>query len=177
MSRDVEFNEGRRGSGPNKPVLQTWTSSLSWKMQTVLIQGLRAPDSHYCPEVKKVSRWLRSKVLNNADSKHTFMKSSAELPDNKTLEDELGYCTLHYVSHLLYDLEIVGYYHPDAETRSAALDLYMDLVTDTLHLNVESKKQCEERLADVDEKPASSKPPKSKPVELPKASSESKYWR
>jgi hypothetical protein len=130
-------------------VQQDWTTRLSWKMQTVLLQSLRAPDTHYCPTVKKVSRWLRSHVLRNADQKHTFMKSDA-LPDNKSLEDELGYCTLHYVSHLLYGLEIVGYWHEDESVRHAANHLYTKLVTETLHLQVEGQDACNVRLEDKD---------------------------
>jgi hypothetical protein len=149
-------------------VLQDWTQQLSWKMQTVLIQSLRAPDSHFCPTVKKVSRWLRSKVLQNADTKHTFMKSANELPDNKSLEDELGYCTLHYATHLIYGLEIVAYFHDTEAIRALAFELYNDLVTDTLHLAVESKGHCEMRLSDSEE---------DKKKQPPHMISERPYWR
>lgn len=147
-------------------VLQPWVEALSWKMQTVLIQSLRAPDSHFCPTVKKVSRWLRSKVLQNADVKHTFMKSNKQLPDNKSLEDELGYCTLHYATHLVYGLEIVAYFHGATEVRAKAMELYEDLVTDTLHLAVESREHCEMRLADSDQAVKKRAPVEARP-----------YWR
>lgn len=128
-------------------VMQDWTVKLDFKIQTVLIQSLRAPDTHYCKDIKKVCRWIRSVVLQNADEDHTFMKLE-KLPDYKSLEDELGYCSLHYVTHLLYGLQIIGYKHHDDKIKKIAYKYYINIVTDTLHLNKESEASMDKRLAD-----------------------------
>jgi hypothetical protein len=169
--RETDFSDVHIG----RPVQQDWTQQLTWKMQTVLLQSLRAPDTHFCPKVKQVARWMRSQVLNNADKKHTFMRMFGGLPTNKELEDELGYCSLHYVSHFVYGLELMAYFHPDEETRNDAFMLYKDLVTDTMHLNMETKEECVERLADVDKKPTIKQPPVEKKKE--KVAELGNYWR
>ena len=77
-------------------VQRTWLSKLSWKMQTVVNQGLRAPDTHFCKNVKIMCRWLRSIVLQNADKDHTFMCSKTKLPAIEKMEHELNYCSVHF---------------------------------------------------------------------------------
>ena len=59
-------------------VQHKWLSELSWKMQTVINQGLRAPDTHFCKKIKLLCRWMRGVVLQNADKEHTFMCSKKE---------------------------------------------------------------------------------------------------
>ena len=131
-------------------VLQSWLGELPWKMQTVLIQGLRAPDTHFCKNVKIVSRWVRSKVLKNAHKDHTFMCRKDELPAVEDLENELEYCTIHFTTHFLYAMEIIAYKHPDKATRRIALKYYEDFVWGVMHFNIEKEKALDIRLEDVD---------------------------
>jgi len=137
----------------NQPVQQQWIFNLPWKMQTVINQGLRAPDTHFCPNIKIAARWLRSVVLNNADDTHTFMCRKEKLPEWDALENELNYCSMHYATHFLYALEIVAYKHPDSDTRRRASVLYTNLVGSMCHFNVETEEQLDVRLADNTEVP------------------------
>ena len=145
--RYLDFGEGR-----SVAVIQQWVTLLPWKMQTVIIQGLRAPDTHFCEGVKNVCRWMRSVVLNNADKSHTFMCTKQHMPNVEDLENELNYCSFHFVSHFLYALEIISYKHPDSVVRRIAGRYYVGFVEEMSHLKVESEEQLDVRLSDVEEK-------------------------
>lgn len=134
-------------------VQRPWISVLPWKMQTVLNQGLRAPDTHYCRAIKIVCRWMRSVVLQNADKDHTFMCSKKELPVIEDIENEINYCTVHCATHFLYAIEIIAYKHPDKETRRIALNYYRGIAAELWHFNLETEKELDVRLADVDRAP------------------------
>jgi hypothetical protein len=146
----MDFMRKVRVDSSDRYVLQYWVGDLPWKMQTVLIQGLRAPDTHFCKNTKIVCRWMRSMVLRNADKNHTFMCKKDGLPTPEDLENELNYCSMHCVTHFLYALEIIGYRHPDKEVRRIAYNLYKDLVWGIMHFNVEASNDLHRRLSDVD---------------------------
>ncbi len=135
------------------PVVQLWVFDLPWKMQTVMIQGMRAPDTHFCINTKIVSRWIRSIVLNNADKNHSFMCRRKRLPKWEKLENELNYCSVHFFTHFLYALEIIGYKHPEEDKRTIAMGYYENLVNSMSHLNIETEKELDLRLADMEDVP------------------------
>lgn len=130
-------------------VQHKWLSELPWKMQTVVNQGLRAPDTHYCKGLKLVCRWMRGVVLQNADTNHTFMCSKKEMPKIEDIENELNYCSVHFATHFLYALEIIGYHHPNCKEKAIAQRYYRGIVEEQWHFNVETEKELEVRLADV----------------------------
>lgn len=131
----------------NDNVLQDWLSDLSWKEQTVLISGIRGPDSAFCPRLKKVSRWMRSHTLQNADPNHTYMEVE-DFPMPSELEDEFEFCTVHFATHFVYALEILGYLHPDKHVRTRAESLYCFFVTCVMHFQPETCDQMRRRLVD-----------------------------
>lgn len=129
-------------------VLQEWVQDLPWKMQSVLIAAMRGPDHTHTVEIKKLSRWLRITCQENADPRHTFMEGG-DSPDvqRKALFDELEFCTWHYMSHLLYALEIVAYRGPSTDTGRFANYWYVSIVQE-MHLNMETEERMNERLQD-----------------------------
>jgi len=134
------------------PVQRPWLYYLPWKMQTVVNQGLRAPDSAFAPKIKIICRWMRSVCLSNADENHTFMCRKESLPSYEDINHELNYLTLHFVTHFLYALEIIGYKHPDEEIKQTAFNLYKNVVELHMHFMVESEQRLNTRLADVSKK-------------------------
>lgn len=134
------------------PVQRPWLYYLPWKMQTVINQGLRAPDSIFSPKIKIVGRWMRSVCLCNADKNHTFMCKKIDLPTWEDLDNEFNYLTIHFATHFLYALEIIGYKHPDPDVRKTAKTLYEGLVNLQMHLNIEREEDLDRRLADVSKK-------------------------
>src|ERR1017187_649397 len=133
-------------------VLNEWVTELNLKMQTVLIVGLRGPDQAYCPNLKKIHRWLRSLCLRNADPDHTFMKHQDDLPSIAEIEHEFEHQSVHYALHLTYALEVISYKHPEAGIRGKAAHLYRNITSDLLHFNFESETEMDHRLADAGHK-------------------------
>ncbi len=130
-------------------VLQPWVQALPWKMQSVLIAAMRGPDDTQTTEIKKLSRWLRVTCQQNADPSHTFMEGG-DNPDvqRKPLFDELEYRSWHYMSHLLYALEIVAYHGPNTDASRFANYWYVSIVHEVMHLETERQERMDERLQD-----------------------------
>jgi len=148
-------------------VQHAWLNSLDWKMQTVINQGMRAPDTHFCKGMKIVCRWIRTVVLQNADKDHTFMCSKIKLPSWEDLDNEINYCSVHFATHFLYALEIIAYKHPEPKVKQKAMILYQGIVHYQMHFNPETQEQLDIRLADVDRTP--------KIKECPKDESKDRY--
>jgi len=128
-------------------VIKDWMGILPWKQQSVVLSSLRGPDTTYHPNIKKINRWIRSITQNNADMSSHYMKKET-LPSIEEIEKEAEFCTIHYLSHLLGGLEIIGYKHPDKTISNIAQKYYLSLVNRVLHLNPETKDQLENRLRD-----------------------------
>ena len=92
---------------------------------------------------------MRKITQNNADTFSPYMKEEI-LPSIEELKRDIEFCSVHYLSHLLQGLEIIGYNHPNSETAKTAIRIYEDLVYQVLHLNPETKEQLEDRLRDLD---------------------------
>jgi len=128
-------------------VLQDWMGELPWKQQSVILSSLRGPDEIRPPAIKVVNRWLRGITQNNADTSTEYMRE-LPMPSVKELAGELEYTTIHYFTHLLHGLEIIGYHHPDEEIARTARGYYLGLVDD-LHLNPENRENLDRRLVDT----------------------------
>jgi hypothetical protein len=131
-------------------VLQDWVSELPLMQQSTLITALRGVDGvgKENPS-KKLTRALRSIVCVDAqpDTEHSFMNIS-NLISTKDLKDfleDIDPYPIHFVLHLLFAIEIVGYKHPDRKVRGFYLAAYERIVY-ALHLNPETEDQLNQRL-------------------------------
>lgn len=111
-------------------VLKPWVEAAPWKMQSILLSGLRAPDAP-TKVVKKICRWMRALSQNNADPSKGYMeaqdwhslarrvrpeahisRSEAEQVIIEACMDELEYLPCHYVHHFADALRVVALYYP-----------------------------------------------------------------
>ena len=127
-------------------VLQEWMGSLPWKQQSVVLSSLRGPDNARPGSVKIINRWLRGITQNNADPSTDYMKDLPH-PSLEELHRDLEYCSMHYYSHLMHAMEIIGYHHPLKEVSDVGMRYYAAM-TDFLHLNLETMAQLDLRLRD-----------------------------
>jgi hypothetical protein len=58
---------------------------------------------------------------------------------------------MHYVTHTMHAIEIVGYKHPDANLRAAFMKSYA-LLVHSLHLQMETEDMLDNRLCDWHQK-------------------------
>jgi hypothetical protein len=129
-------------------VTQEWVQTLPGKMQSTLVLGLRGPDTHYLPNVKKLGRWLRGLVLIPSDPDNLqFMLSGdpGRIDEKSDLAHELEFCSVHFYTHLMHTFQIVGHKHPDPTKRNQAYLLYADMCR-LLHVPCETSISFENRL-------------------------------
>lgn len=131
-------------------VVQPWVTQLcSLKMQTVLFAAVRGPDSAYCPNLKPLTRWIRSLVLKNADTNTPFMQDIT-LPEPQSYAREIEYLSVHYVAHLISALEVIMYMYPDATIGKHAWTHLSFIVTgDIFHMRLEPLADMVSRLKDA----------------------------
>lgn len=154
-------------------VQQPWTFEIPLMQQTVLLGAIRAPDNSpkYSP-TKMLLRWYRRCILLSAmdqeiitnphDSRGgsftgpTFVYVlGARNPDwERALDpflDDFFATTdsipIHFFTHFMHGVEIIGYKHPDERIRNWWHDFYIRMAH-MLHLFPESEEQLDRRLGD-----------------------------
>jgi hypothetical protein len=128
---------------------------MPWKMQSILANGLRAPDVA-SKATKKVVRWLRTQTCYNADPHKANCYMTAPIMDVPLIEqcvDELEYMACHYVHHLADASRVVAIYHPCKETRDGARHLHYSIAEEIFHFVPETDDQFIERHKDKVEHP------------------------
>ena len=94
-------------------VLKPWVMEMPWKMQSILLSGLRAPDVK-TDATKRICRWMRALTQNNADPSKGYMEPQSM--DQELLDkcmDELEYLPCHYVHHFADALRVLSLYYLD----------------------------------------------------------------
>lgn len=132
----------------NQSVLQNWLVNLPIRMQSTLVLGLRGPDDRACPEIKKITRWLRGLTFKpgNLENIKVFMGDRPpRIVEKGATAKELEFCSQHFYSHLMHALEVVGFRHPNEATALHAYCLFQDMCT-LMHLQPETYSAFEHRL-------------------------------
>ena len=121
-------------------VLQSWTANVGLKMQSILLSGLRAPDSQ-TRAVKKLVRWMRARCQIDADPKKQSYMESVALSDELIDEaiDELEYLTCHYVHHLADSVVVIAYFHPIGGVRALAYSVHFLIAEELFHFKPETQ--------------------------------------
>lgn len=114
------------GKKNNTPVLQDWVIELSWKEQTGLISAVRglglSEDSDYYKESKTITKMLRYLILNNADSKTSFMELDVvyletDVSDVLYTISNLGNMYKHWYDHIMMAINIIYKKHNNPYVR------------------------------------------------------------
>lgn len=135
----------------NKRILQDWILTISFKQQMVVFIAL--VDCDFTAKYDTCRPFLHK--LRSAVLRSDVLKETSEIKDaefiNISQEDinnmKWDEYPLHFVAHFMHAVEIIGYHHPDKETRNWFKELYFSMV-DNLHLHPESKEECDFRLRD-----------------------------
>lgn len=130
----------------NNCVIQDWVQELSWKAQSSILTSIRGSDQSFDPRLRSLVRWIRRVTLYDADVNGVFVKHG-ELPNVTELKSLIEYQSVHFVSHLMHTLEIIGYSATEEQTRNTGI-FYYAAMCELLHCNMESKSQMDKRLED-----------------------------
>lgn len=130
-------------------VVKEWISNLSLKQQTVLLSALRGCDTVDKHDVSKLFiRKLRSVILNNAcPNEGDFMQDTVTDEVIYNFTKSLDKYPFHFLMHFIHAVEIIGYKHPDENTKLWWNNLYKTIVN-SFHMNIETEEQCDYRLRD-----------------------------
>ena len=134
-------------------VLQPWLEEIPIRMQSTLLLSLRGPDTHRCPNIKAVQRWMRGLTFRPGNPKnvHEFMAKDSEVPhleEKNDLARELEFTTPHFYSHLMHGLEVLAYRHPLPSVRFIAYKLFINMCG-LFHLDPEIEPVFEARLEQI----------------------------
>lgn len=132
-------------------VLLPWVMEMPWKMQSILLSGLRAPDFK-TNATKKICRWMRSVTQNNADPSKGYMEPQNDFSEKFIAEcmDELEYLPCHYVHHFADALRVIAVYYPKraSMTRVFAENVHNEIAEEIFHFVPETEEQFIERHKD-----------------------------
>lgn len=142
-----------------KSVLQDWVMELPLRMQGTLLTAVRGCDNEakqwvstgvaYSPG-RRLTAFIRWCFMNPADPREVDREEGAffmSTPPSPFKPSAFGHLPLHWYTHVMHALEIIGYHHPDLLTRDVARGLYGGLVH-ALHLNEETEEQQHTRLTE-----------------------------
>jgi hypothetical protein len=131
-------------------VVQEWLTNSGLKMQSIFLNGLRAPDAK-TKGVKAIVRWMRTVSCYNADpAKADCYMSAPPVTEDlvETALDELEYLSCHYVHHLADALRIVSLYHPEDLVRLTAWKIHFNIAEEIFHFKPETNNEFELRHRD-----------------------------
>jgi hypothetical protein len=132
----------------NTCVLLPWVTEIGWKMQSILLSGLRAPD-YPTKATKKICRWMRAVTQNNADPSKGYMEPQILTKDlMDECVNELEYLTCHYVHHFADALRVIAIYCPQDEAKKFAWQVHNEIATEIFHFVPENMNQFKARHAD-----------------------------
>lgn len=136
-------------------VIKPWVSELTWKQQGVLICACRGvdgfPKEHPSKPLTRAYRQtlMQCADMDKANAGGSFMTTDTLNPDvvHKFMAYELDSYPMHWLLHFTHAVEIIGYKHPDRDTRVYWLSLYFKIVKN-LHMHPETQKEMDHRLRD-----------------------------
>jgi len=122
-------------------VFQPWFADMPWKMQSIFVNGLRAPDEK-TKATKKLVRWMRVAACNDADpTKPDCYMTAPTVSDELIAEcvDELEYLPCHYTHHFADAMRVLAVYHPNANVKQTARDTHNLIAEEIFHFKPETE--------------------------------------
>jgi hypothetical protein len=139
-------------------VLQEWVENLPLREQGTLLTAVRGCDLE--PKAwtatgfsespgRRITAFIRWCFMNPADEREVDIPGAffQSLPPENFKPSEFGHLPLHWYTHVMHALEVIGYRHPVYNIQMDARALYEAMVHG-LHLNVEHSPQMIERLSE-----------------------------
>lgn len=139
-------------------VLQDWVTELPLREQGTLLTSVRGCDLE--PKQwtatgfsdspgRRITAWIRWCFMNPADPREVDIPGAffQSKPPERFKPSEFGHLPLHWYTHVMHSLEVIGYRHPDWETKDTAFRLYSQMAHG-LHLPIETKPDMITRLSE-----------------------------
>lgn len=139
-------------------VLQDWVMELPLREQGTLLTSVRGCDlepKEWTAEGvvdspgRRITAFVRWCFMNPADPREVDVPGAffQTQPPDPFHQSAFGHLPLHWYSHVMHALEVIGWRHPDRGTANLALGLYVAMATG-LHLRPETRDRMIERLSE-----------------------------
>ena len=135
-------------------VLEEWVEELPFTQQALLLLATRGADG--MPKynaAKQMVYYLRGVVLKAAYPDFYlmdgFMSKRIDESFDKSIDDffrDTDTYPMHFLMHLIHAYEVVGYSHPDEQTRFWFYKFYSKACK-AFHMNPETKEELNKRLS------------------------------
>lgn len=127
----------------SRSILQDWVMELPIREQGTLLSAVRGCDLTPkfpldAPERRLVA-YVRWCFLIPADEREVDYQSGSfmsRVPPPTFRPSCVGHYPLHWVTHIMHALEVIGYRHPDESTRETCYQFYAAFC-DSLHVRIE----------------------------------------
>lgn len=138
-------------------IIQDWASDLGLRHQGVLVSAIRGCDSAHREDPSKYLVRVYRGILLRPHCKDLSKAASFMIPYSRVgwnyssseFYQSIDHYPNHWLLHWTHACEIVGYYHPETETRLAFDSMYLRLVK-KFHMRPETREELDNRL-NVDE--------------------------
>lgn len=144
MGKEQDNSVGKNG------ILKEWVTKLGLRHQGILVSAIRGGDTNPKEDyTKNLLRAYRNEVLVSFDDNPSrfIEKVTPRVLEERMSHvlDSFDHYPLHFILHIVYAAEVIGYKHYDEHTRRMWRQFYETFVY-KIHMNVETEEQMDERL-------------------------------
>jgi hypothetical protein len=134
--------------------VREWVEKLGCRFQGVLLSAIRGCDGIPKGPARKITQAYRGVILcSENENPSSFITFPSDRELREVMVEFLGdidHLPVHFLTHLAYAAEIIGYKHPAEAVRRRWRWFYRAIVH-SLHFNEETEHQLDERLGASEE--------------------------
>ena len=140
-------------------IMKEWTKEIGLRHQGILVSAIRGGDVNAKDDLTKdLIKAYRDVILISFDKKPSRFIEKVSLDELKLrmekVLDSFDHYPMHFLLHIIFASEVIGYKHPDEEIRKIWRWFYETFVY-KIHLNSETEEQMDSRLTCNEEEFAS----------------------
>ena len=131
-------------------IMKEWTKEIGLRHQGILVSAIRGGDANAKDDpTKDLIKAYRDVILVSFDEKPSRFIEKVSLDElklrMKKVLDSFDHYPMHFLLHIIFASEVIGYKHPDEEIRNIWKWFYETFVY-KIHLNPETEEQMDSRL-------------------------------
>lgn len=132
-------------------IMKEWTTKIGLRHQGILVSAIRGGDMNAKDDpTKHLLRMYRDVILVSFDKNPSrFIQKIGNMEQLKhgmiKVLDSFDHYPMHFILHIIFASEVIGYKHPEEEMRNIWKWFYETFVY-KIHMNPETEEQMDNRL-------------------------------